>query len=165
MQIRTCLLALSVLLDGCALFRSAEVLTPCETVPIEVVLKGSAVQNPNPEGQSMAVEVRVLALGKRETFDRLDPDAAQDAEKALGPDLLGGSRVTVFPDDEQIVPLSVPPTARYVALIGLFRRAGEGWSRVIDIQNIPTRCKPGGLAGLVRAQVIDNRLQAGATAE
>ena len=165
MLVRTCFLAISVLVGGCAGLRGGDALAPCETVPIEVVLKGSAVQNPSPEGQSMAVEVRVYALLKREVFDRLDPEAAQDAEKALGPDLLGAARATVFPDDEQIIPLSVPPTTRYVALVGLFRKAQDGWSRVIDVQNITGRCTAGGGAGVVRAQVIDTRLQAGATGE
>lgn len=154
---------------GCASLPSleSEPEPACESVPLELVLKGGVAQNPSPEGQSMAVEIRVFALSKRDAFDRLDYDTAHTkGEEKLGGDLQATTRVTVFPQDEQIVPMSVPLKTRYVALVGLFRRAdGDGWSRVVDVQPVVARCKQGGLAGLIKAEVVDNRIQAPATAE
>ena len=158
---------LALALAGCASIPALEAEKGCESVPIELVLKGGSPQNLSPEGQSMAVDVRVYALAKRDAFDRLDQDAAlTKAEDALGADMLANTRITVYPSDEEIVPMSVPPKTRYVALVGLFRRAdGDGWSRVIDVEPLIAKCKVGGLAGLVRAQIVDNRIQAPATVE
>lgn len=162
------ILGLGACSSGCASIPTLdpEAAKPCETIPLELVMKGGPVQNTSPEGQAMAVDVRVYALAKRDAFDRLDYDKAQKGDEVLGPDLLANTRVTIFPEDEQIVAMSVPPKTRYVALVGLFRRAdGDGWSKVVDVQPLIARCQPGGLAGLIRAQVVDNRIQADATAQ
>ncbi len=162
------ILAATLVGAGCASVPMLEqtAAAPCEAVPLELVIKGGPVQNTSPEGQSMAVDVRVFALAKRDAFDRFDHDKAQKGEETLGPDLLANTRITVFPDDEQIVAMSVPPKTRYVAMVGLFRKSdGDGWSKVVDVQPLVSRCQPGGLAGLIRAQVVDNRIQADATAQ
>jgi len=159
--------AVLLALAGCASIPNLEAEKACEAVHLEVVMKGGSPQNLSPEGQSMAVDVRVYALAKRDAFDRLDQDAAlTKAEDALGADMLANTRVTVYPADEEIVPMSVPLKTRYVALVGLFRRAdGDGWSRVIDVSPLVAKCKPGDLAGLIRAQIVDNRIQAPVTVE
>lgn len=114
----------------------------CERPPIEVFLQADAQLNPNPQGQSMPVEVRVLLLRDRARLDQLDFESAwQRADEALGTDLLSAASVTVYPGKLKIHPLKSSPEVAYVALIAVFREPhGNGWRHVVDVSQSNRRC-------------------------
>ena len=132
----------------------------CTEIPLELLVQGGNMLNVNVEGQSMPVEVRAYFLKERDALEQLDFDSLwQRAEDALGPALLASTAFTVFPGEEKITTLAVPPATSYVAFVGLFRQIeGDQWRKVVDVRSIAERCKPGDLHVPVRASLEDNRV-------
>lgn len=153
-------------LAGCSLLPFTALLEdrskPCEELPLDIVVKGNEVQNLNPEGQSMPVEVRAYMLSRRDTFDALDFDAIwKRGDEALGSTLLGSLAFTVFPGEEKINPVGAPIKVAYVAMIGLFRRPdGDQWRSVVDIHGLAEKCRPGQLHFVLHTTIKDNRMVA-----
>jgi type VI secretion system protein VasD len=114
----------------------------CQPAPLEIFLQADAQLNLNESGQPMPVEVRVLLLRERETFDQLDFDTVwKDAQTALAKDLVNSASLTVFPGKLKIYPMKSAPGVAYVALVGIYRRPeGRSWRHVVDIKEPNRRC-------------------------
>jgi type VI secretion system protein VasD len=119
-----------------------EQMKPCDPPPIEVFLQADPKLNPNPDGQAMPVEVRVLLLKQRQTLDQLDFETAwKKGAEALGKDLVDSASTMVFPGKEQIHPINSATGVAYVALVALFRQPRrQGWKHVVDIRTANRRC-------------------------
>ncbi|MBK6846498.1 MAG: type VI secretion system lipoprotein TssJ [Proteobacteria bacterium] len=114
----------------------------CEPPPLEIFLQAGDQLNPNADGQSMPVEVRVLLLRDRQVFDQLDFETVwQRAAEALGRELLQSVSFTVYPGKLQIFPLKGQREAAYVALVAVFRESSDRrWQHVVDIGASSRRC-------------------------
>jgi type VI secretion system protein VasD len=114
----------------------------CQPAPLEIFLQAESQLNLNEDGQPMPVEVRVLLLRDRETFDQLDFDTVwKDAQTALTKDLVSSASLTVFPGKLKIYPMKSAPGVTFVALVGIYRRPqGRSWKYVIDVKEQNRRC-------------------------
>ncbi|MBK8480736.1 MAG: type VI secretion system lipoprotein TssJ [Proteobacteria bacterium] len=114
----------------------------CEPPPIEIFLQASEQLNPNADGQSMPVEVRVLLLRDRQVFDQLDFETVwQRASEALGRELLQSVSFTAYPGKLEIFPLRSHREATYVALVAVFRESSDRrWQHVVDLGAQSRRC-------------------------
>jgi type VI secretion system protein VasD len=113
----------------------------CQPAPLEIYLQAEPQLNLNELGQPMPVEVRVLLLRERDTFEQLDFDTIwKDAQTALAKDLVTSASLTVFPGKIKIYPMKSAPGVAYVALVGIYRRPeGRSWRCVVDIKE-KNRC-------------------------
>lgn len=133
----------------------------CKPVPVEIFLQAHTYLNQNKKGQSMPVEVRVMLLKRRDAFDKLDFETAwQHGEEAVADDLVRSASITVFPGKLKIYPMKSAPEARYVALVGIFRKPkGRDWAHVVDITEQNKRCESGeSLHTIVHALVRDYKI-------
>lgn len=153
--------AAALVLPSCALFSSSKP-EPCEAVPLVLVVTGGEMQNLNPDGQAMPVEMRAFVLADRAAFDQLDYETMYSRGKeVLGGSVLGDASFTVFPKEEKVVQLAAAPKAEFLALLAFFRAPeGDRWKQVADIRPVVARCVPGELHTQVKATLFDNRLSA-----
>jgi type VI secretion system protein VasD len=105
--------------------------------PEDAVFKGVADQNVNRDanGQSLTVVVRVVQLRDRNEFTRLSFDAVttrSDAE--LFPrELVAASEMVLMPGLTQEITDNLLPEAKYVGVIGYFRRPdAQSWRLLFD---------------------------------
>jgi type VI secretion system VasD/TssJ family lipoprotein len=133
----------------------------CQPPPLEVFLQADGVLNRNAQGQPMPVEVRVLLLRERESFDQLDFESVwKGSAPSLSKDVIGSASLTVYPGEFRIYPMKSPPGVAYVALVGIFRQPqGNGWKHVVDVKEPSRRCAHGDdLHTTVHAQLRGNAI-------
>ncbi len=132
----------------------------CDELPLAVHLKVGKLINLNVVGQAQPVQVRLLLLKERETFDALDFQTVwQEGEKELEGILVRTIEFTVFPGQDKVSTYQAPRSVAYAAFIGLFRKPHESeWRQVIDLRAGAKGCVEGGLHIPVNAEVRDNRL-------
>lgn len=134
----------------------------CARPPIEVFLQADSTLNPNPEGQSMPVETKVLLLRSRERFDQLDFETLwQRPQEALGSHLVSSAELTVFPGQLKIYPMKSAPGVAYVAMVAIFRRPeGDSWRYVLDVSEQNKQCADKeALHTIVHAQLHDSTIE------
>lgn len=114
----------------------------CQPAPLEIFLQADSQLNLNEGGQSMPVEVRVMLLRDRETFDQLDFDTVwKDSQTALAKDLVSSASLTVFPGKLKIYPMKSALGVTFIALVGIYRRPqGRSWKYVVDVKEQNKRC-------------------------
>lgn len=134
----------------------------CERPPIEVFIQASPYLNPNQNGQSMPVEVRVFLLKERNSFDELDFDTVwQRGPEALAEDLVKTESFTVFPGKLKIYALKSKPEVSYVALVAIFRKPqADDWRYIFNIEEKNKRCATKNtLHTIVHAMLKDYRIE------
>ncbi len=91
--------------------------------------------NPDTQGRPSPVVVTVFELASRSVFDGQDFFALYDnAEQALGPDLLKRTEYEFEPGSEAKVELQLNPHSRYAAVIVAFRDlANARWREVVEV--------------------------------
>lgn len=133
----------------------------CKPAPIEVYLQASPYLNQNVKAQSMPVEVRILLLKARETYDETDFETLwQRGEEVLAHDLVRKEAVTVFPGKDKIRPLKSQRGVAYIALVGIFRKPqGRQWQQLYDVRQQNKRCATDeSLHTIVHAVLKDHRI-------
>ena len=102
----------------------------------------------------------MLFLTERDIFDTLDFQTVwREGEQALGPALVKATTLTIFPGQEKIAAMQIPPEVAYVALVPLFRQPdAEHWKSVTDIRDETKQCGADRLHIPVRAKIRDNRI-------
>jgi type VI secretion system protein VasD len=149
---------------GCGSSQSPQVKSPpsCKELPLEIFLEARSRLNPNDQGQSTPVEVRVFFLKDRQVFDQLDFETVwQRGEKAVGSDLVNSVYITVYPGKLKIYPIKVSTTVGYVAMVAVFRApSGRSWQRVVDIREGMKKCDVPDLHTVVHAALYDNVITA-----
>lgn len=151
-----------IVLSGCAVvkwFGSGDDVK-CETLPIEVLLKGADVLNLNREGQPMPVRVKVAFLNDDPGFDGLDFRTLwADVEGTLGSAVVKLQSMTLYPGDSAIEHSDLPLETSYVMIVASFRRIESGqWWHLVDIREAAKTCKPGSLSIVVSAELQGNRV-------
>jgi type VI secretion system VasD/TssJ family lipoprotein len=114
----------------------------CKEPELKVVVRGSDRLNMDEFGQSLAVVVRVYQLKTSKTIEDAEFDQIwQHDRETLSDDVLSAVEMTLAPSDSKIVNIKRAEDARYLAVIGLFRKPdGIAWRA---IRLIPTICKSG----------------------
>jgi type VI secretion system protein VasD len=113
---------------------------PCKEPERKVVLRGSDRMNVDEFGQSLAVVVRVYQLRTAKTLEDAEFDHIwQHDRESLADDVISADEVTLAPTEVRVIRVKRSDEARYVAVIGLFRRPdGIAWRA---IRLIPTVCR------------------------
>jgi type VI secretion system protein VasD len=113
---------------------------PCKEPEPKVVLRGSDRMNVDEFGQSLAVVVRVYLLKTAKTLEDAEFDHIwQHDRESLAGDVISVDEVTLAPTEVRVIHVKRSEEARYVAVIGLFRRPdGIAWRA---IRLIPTICR------------------------
>jgi type VI secretion system protein VasD len=114
----------------------------CKEPELKVVVRGSDRLNMDENGQSLAVVIRVYQLKSSKTIEDAEFEQIwQRDRETLADDVLSAIEMTLAPNDLKVVNLKRAEDARYVAVIGLFRKPdGIAWRA---IRLIPTLCKGG----------------------
>ena len=90
----------------------------------EVGLQISATADVNPDlqGRPSPIILHVLELNSEEQFNRLDyVSLTQSSGAALGPDLLGKTRLILSPGDSRQLPLELNPQTTFIGLVAGYR--------------------------------------------
>lgn len=117
--------------------------TGCGPSALTVNLKASSTLNPNEEGQSLPVLVRIYLLRQPQKF--LDADFAtlwKSDEDALGQDIVKREEITLFPDSDYTLDFEriKKSGATHLAVVGIFRKPDEKcWRQLIEMKTIKSR--------------------------
>lgn len=133
---------------------------PCQTLPLSLHLKVGKLLNLDGAGQPQPVQVRLLLLKERDTFDGLDFRTVwQDGKKELKETLVRAIELTAFPGKDHVSTYEAPRGVAFIALLGLFRKPDENeWKYVVDLRNAAKACTEGGLHIPVQAELRDNKI-------
>lgn len=125
------------LLGGCGLTQSASDGTSSaiksifykqvKTLHLDVTAR-EALNTDTQENTSLSepVMVRVYQLKDRKTLDKtVYPQLVNDAESALGADLLASRSMVVKPGTDASLDMPMDENAQYVAVVGLFRQPDQ----------------------------------------
>ena len=89
---------------------------------IGLQLSATADVNPDLQGRPSPIILHVLELNSEEQFNRLDyASLTQSSGAALGPDLLGKTRLVLSPGDKQQLPLELNPQTTFIGLVAGYR--------------------------------------------
>ncbi len=109
----------------------------------EVGLQISATADVNPDlqGRPSPIILHVLELNSEEQFNRLDyMSLTQSSGAALGPDLLGKTRLILSPGDNRNLPLELNPQTTFVGLVAGYRDIDNAsWRTSIPITQGDTK--------------------------
>ncbi|MCF6263447.1 MAG: type VI secretion system lipoprotein TssJ [Xanthomonadales bacterium] len=97
-------------------------LSACGSAPkrekIGLQISASSDVNPDQQGRPSPIILHVLELNSEEQFNRLDyMSLTQSSGTALGPDLLGKTRLVLSPGDSQQLPLELNPQTTFLGLV------------------------------------------------
>jgi type VI secretion system protein VasD len=112
----------------------------CKEPPAKVVIRGSDRMNVDEFGQSLAVVVRVYQLKTAKSLEDAEFDYIwQHDRESLADDVVSTDELTLAPTEVRVIHMKRAEDARYVAVIGLFRKPdGIAWRA---IRLIPTVCR------------------------
>ncbi len=109
----------------------------------EVGLQISATADVNPDlqGRPSPIILHVLELNSEEQFNRLDyVSLTQSSGAALGPDLLGKTRLILSPGDSRQLPLELNPQTTFIGLVAGYRDIDNAaWRTSIPIAQGDTK--------------------------
>ena len=109
----------------------------------EVGLQISATADVNPDlqGRPSPIILHVLELNSEEQFNRLDyVSLTQSSGAALGPDLLGKTRLILSPGDSRQLPLELNPQTTFIGLVAGYRDIDNAaWRTSIPISQGDTK--------------------------
>ncbi len=102
---------------------------------LRVQLSGSVDQNRDEAGRPHSVVVTVYQLSARTKFDAVTAAALLRSDaQALGEELVAKREVTLLPSGHDTLALTVPTTARFVAVTADFIiREGNAWRQVAPL--------------------------------
>jgi type VI secretion system protein VasD len=109
--------------------------------PEEFALKGVADQRVNLDvnGEPLSVVVRVIQLRDKNEFTRLSFDAAANKSdtELFSKELVSVNEVVLMPGTTQEITDKLHPEARYVGVVGFFRRPdSQYWRMLFDARSV-----------------------------
>ena len=116
------------LLFGCG-GQQLPTIPKCKVAGLEASLTAAQRLNMDEEGNSLPLVVRMFQLKSATAIKNADFEAMwQDPKEALGEDLLSVAEMTLFPDQTEVREIPRESDARYVAVMGVFRKqTGTTW--------------------------------------
>lgn len=85
-------------------------------------INATADVNPDLQGRPSPIILHVLELSSEEQFNRLDyVSLTQSSGAALGPDLLGKTRLVLSPGGNSQLPLELNPQTTFIGLVAGYR--------------------------------------------
>jgi len=116
----TRLLIISILMASMVLLSSCGGAPKRENVGLQI--SATADVNPDLQGRPSPIILHVLELNSEEQFNRLDyMSLTQSSGAALGPDLLGKTRLVLSPGDNRNLPLELNPQTTFIGLVAGYR--------------------------------------------
>ncbi|MET4700105.1 type VI secretion system protein VasD [Constrictibacter sp. MBR-5] len=111
-----------LLLAGACAGRSPEPNVPPPTTA-RFVITSAPVLNPDREGKSEPVVVRLFRLRKAEGFQQAQFDDLVEGadEKTLGPDLVGTVEFTIYPGQTETLTRTLDPSDRWLGIVAAYR--------------------------------------------
>ena len=108
---------------------------------VALQISATADVNPDLQGRPSPIILHVLELNSEEQFNRLDyMSLTQSSGAALGPDLLGKTRLTLSPGDSRQLPLELNPQTTFVGLVAGYRDIDNAsWRTSIPITQGDTK--------------------------
>jgi len=102
---------------------------------VELAVSGAANQNPDSAGRAAPVAVKIFKLTATAKFERADVFALTEREAAtLGADSVGSEEFVIAPGENRTISRELPPTARFVGAVALFRDIDHStWRGVVPI--------------------------------
>ena len=131
--ISTLMVTTMVLLSGCGGAPKRE--------NIGLQISATADVNPDQQGRPSPIILHVLELNSEEQFNRLDyVSLTQSSGAALGPDLLGKTRLVLSPEDNRQLPLELNPQTTFIGLVAGYRDIDNAaWRTSIPISQGDTK--------------------------
>ncbi len=104
-------------------------------------ISATADVNPDLQGRPSPIILHVLELNSEEQFNRLDyVSLTQSSGAALGPDLLGKTRLVLSPGDNRNLPLELNPQTTFIGLVAGYRDIDNAaWRTSIPITQGDTK--------------------------
>ncbi len=101
----------------------------CEVASLQVKIDASDRLNMDEDGSSLSLVVYLFQMKTAAAIKNADFEAMWRAPKeALGEDFLSMTELTLFPSQSELRELPLTPDARYVAIMGVFRKqTGSTW--------------------------------------
>jgi type VI secretion system protein VasD len=119
--------------------------TGCQSVPKEYPISGTAEQiiNRDINGKSLSVVVRLYQLKEKNEFTRLTFDAVasgkSDAE-LFPQEMVARTEVVLVPGATQKLTDKLMPEAKYVGVVGFFRRPdAQNWRFLVDADDVRSK--------------------------
>jgi len=122
-----------VFLSGCGAAPKREV--------VGLQISATADVNPDLQGRPSPIILHVLELSSEEQFNRLDyVSLTQSSGAALGPDLLGKTRLVLSPGGNSPLPLELNPQTTFIGLVAGYRDLDNAtWRTSIPISQGDTK--------------------------
>jgi type VI secretion system protein VasD len=162
-------LALGVVLGGLGCARGApQVRGPCEEPPpFTLQIHASERLNPDDRGRALPTLIQVLQLEESRRLEAADfQQVWQQPKEVLDGDLLRVDELMVEPGQTLTQRFAREPKARYVVVLGIFRRpSGQSWRALQPLPDVPPeRCgkqaaREGSQEPPVRFAVEDYRVE------
>ena len=104
-------------------------------------INATADVNPDLQGRPSPIILHVLELSSEEQFNRLDyVSLTQSSGAALGPDLLGKTRLVLSPGGNSQLPLELNPQTTFIGLVAGYRDIDNAaWRTSIAISQGDTK--------------------------
>lgn len=104
-------------------------------------INATADVNPDQHDRPSPIILHVLELNSEEQFNRLDyMSLTQSSGAALGPDLLGKTRLVLSPGDNRQMPLELNPQTTFIGLVAGYRDIDNAaWRKSIAITQGDTK--------------------------
>jgi type VI secretion system protein VasD len=104
-------------------------------------ISATADVNPDQHSRPSPIILHVLELNSEEQFNRLDyMSLTQSSGAALGPDLLGKTRLVLSPGDNRQMPLELNPQTTFIGLVAGYRDIDNAaWRKSIAITQGDTK--------------------------
>lgn len=134
-----------LLMIGILMATTMVLLSSCGGAPkrenVGLQISATADVNPDLQGRPSPIILHVLELNSEEQFNRLDyMSLTQSSGTALGPDLLGKTRLILSPGDNRNLPLELNPQTTFVGLVAGYRDIdNSSWRTSIPITQGDTK--------------------------
>ena len=134
-----------LLVIGILMATTMVLLSSCGGAPkrenVGLQISATADVNPDLQGRPSPIILHVLELNSEEQFNRLDyTSLTQSSGAALGPDLLGKTRLILSPGDNRQLPLELNPQTTFVGLVAGYRDIDNAsWRTSIPITQGDTK--------------------------
>jgi type VI secretion system protein VasD len=123
---------------------------PTKPVAARLTLTATADINPDSSGRPSPVVIRVYQLKGDAKFNAADFFAIyDDAQKALGPEMISFDEFVMTPAERRPVELKVAPDARFVGVVAAYRDIRNAQWRII----VPTPLKKDATISVEKARV------------
>lgn len=110
---------------------------PACTSSVKVTLVSSDHLNPDKNGKSLSVIVRVYQLSSKDRFEKADFLSLIKADqRVLDKDFLSRREVTLLPNSKEVIQEDRKDGAQYIGVMALFREGDQVWRKVVALKDL-----------------------------